>query len=143
MRLLPHDQKAWFKPASLLLVFMKKVNNNNRTQTFQLLEKVNKLITKKRTLAETWNSSRFVHIRLVGSSIKECTLCKAAVHLLKHLPTSILEAFTNRKVMQALRILQNVASLKKGDAGSPQQKTKNAKNRTKTGAKSYNDIVNQ
>ena len=71
MRSLAQDQKVWFKPALLLAVFLKEVENQNRSQTFQLLDKVNKLITKKRTLTGTWNTSRFVHNRLVGASREE------------------------------------------------------------------------
>ena len=118
---------------------MKEVRNNNQSQTFQLLDKVNKLITKKRTLTGTWNSSRFVHIRLVKASKEECTQYKAAAHLLQQLPTSILEAFTNRKVMQALRLLQIDGFLdKKEKQVLCTEKTKNIKNRTKIGARSYN-----
>ena len=67
VRTLPQDQKDWFKPAPLLAGFLKDVENQNRSYTFQLLDKVDQYITEKRTLTGTWNMRQVVHNRLVGA----------------------------------------------------------------------------
>ena len=70
------------------------------------LDKFNRFISKNNTLTGPHNTSRLVAIRPLGAQEEEHVQYTSGAHLLQWVASSILDAYSEGRTMQSLRIFQ-------------------------------------
>ena len=149
VRQCPSEVQKLFQPPGLLDEFKKEFceddSGKRRTHTVKPLDMLNKFISEKNTLTGLYNTSRLVAIRLLGAKEEEHVQYTSGAHLLQWASSSILDAYSEGRTMQSLRILQIDGYLNGKEQPVPRldKKKKFNKTRAKSGRKSSKDLIYQ
>ena len=143
------EVQSLFQPPGLLEEFEKELcedkSGRKETHIRRALDKLNRFISENNTLTGPHNTSRLVAIRLSSAQEEEHVKYTSGAHLLQWVPSSILDAYSNGRTMQYLRILQIDGYLNGKEQPVPRldKKKKFNKTREKSGRKSSKDLIYQ